>query len=307
MQSPRLRLGTRGSPLAMAQAHEVRGKLMAAHGFGEDEVEIVIIKTIGDQILDRALAEVGGKGLFTKEIETALLEGEIDLAVHSMKDMPTVLPDGLIISTMLEREDTRDAFISTRAKTPRDLPPGAVVGTASLRRQAQLKHMRPDLEVITYRGNVQRRLKKLEEGVVDATFLAFAGLKRLGLEGVITSVVPHGDMLPAVAQGAIGIEIRRDDAQTAKLLAPVNHEATQICVNAERAFLHVLDGSCRTPIGGLAQLSGDHVLFRGMILTPDGRICHETVREGTASEAEALGKDAGEELKARGGPGFFTG
>ncbi len=307
MQSPRLRLGTRGSPLAMAQAHEVRGKLMAAHDFDEAQVEIVVIKTIGDQILDRALAEVGGKGLFTKEIETALIEGKIDLAVHSMKDMPTVLPGGLIISTMLEREDTRDAFISTKASRPQDLPKGAVVGTASLRRQAQLKHMRPDLDVITYRGNVQRRLKKLEEGVVDATFLAFAGLKRLGLEDVITSVVPHGDMLPAVAQGAIGIEIRQNDAQTAALLAPINHEATQICVNAERAFLHVLDGSCRTPIGGLAQLSADHVSFRGMILTPDGRICHQTAREGAVSEAEALGKDAGEELKARGGPDFFTG
>ncbi len=307
MQSPRLRLGTRGSPLAMAQAHEVRGKLMAAHGLGEDEIEIVVIKTIGDQILDRALAEVGGKGLFTKEIETALIEGEIDLAVHSMKDMPTVLPDGLVISTMLEREDTRDAFISNKAARPQDLPQGAVVGTASLRRQAQLKHMRPDLEVITYRGNVQRRLEKLEEGVVDATFLAYAGLRRLGLEDVITSIVPHEDMLPAVAQGAIGIEIRQGDDKTAALLAPVNHQTTQICVNAERAFLHVLDGSCRTPIGGLAQITGDRVSFRGMILTPDGRICHETGREGPVGEAGALGRDAGEELKARGGPDFFAG
>jgi hydroxymethylbilane synthase len=291
----------------MAQAHEVRGKLMAAHGLGEDEIEIVVIKTIGDQILDRALAEVGGKGLFTKEIETALIEGEIDLAVHSMKDMPTVLPDGLVISTMLEREDTRDAFISNKAARPQDLPQGAVVGTASLRRQAQLKHMRPDLEVITYRGNVQRRLEKLEEGVVDATFLACAGLRRLGLEDVITSIVPHEDMLPAVAQGAIGIEIRQGDEKTAALLAPVNHETTQICVNAERAFLHVLDGSCRTPIGGLAQITGDRVSFRGMILTPDGRICHETGREGPVGEAGALGRDAGEELKARGGPDFFAG
>jgi len=306
MQSPRLRLGTRGSPLAMAQAHEVRARLIAAHDFSEAQVEIVVIKTIGDQILDRALAEVGGKGLFTKEIENALLEGEIDLAVHSMKDMPTVLPDGLVISTMLEREDTRDAFISNKAKRPQDLPKGAVVGTASLRRQAQVKHMRPDLEVITYRGNVQRRLKKLEEGVVDATFLAYAGLKRLGLEDVITSVVPHEDMLPAVAQGAIGIEIRRDDAATAALLAPINDAATQICVNAERAFLHVLDGSCRTPIGGLAQLSGDCISFRGMILTPDGGICHETSREGAVDGADTLGRDAGEELKAKGGPDFFA-
>ena len=290
----------------MAQAREVRARLMAAHGFGEGDVEIVIIKTIGDQILDRALAEVGGKGLFTKEIEVALMEGGIDLAVHSMKDMPTELPDGLIISTMLEREDTRDAFISNRARGPKDLPEGAVVGTASLRRQAQLKHMRPDLEVVTYRGNVQRRLEKLAEGVVDATFLACAGLKRLGLEDVITSIVPHEDMLPAVAQGAIGIEIREDDEKTAALLAPVNHEETQICVNAERAFLHVLDGSCRTPIGGLAQISGDHLSFRGMILAPDGSVCHETSREGPVSEAPDLGRDAGEELKARGGPDFFA-
>ncbi len=291
----------------MAQAHEVRARLMAAHGFAEDDVEIIVIKTIGDQILDRALAEVGGKGLFTREIETALLQGDIDLAVHSMKDMPTILPDGLVISTMLEREDTRDAFISSRAKRPQDLPEGALVGTASLRRQAQLRHMRPDLQVVTYRGNVQRRLQKLEEGVVDATFLAFAGLKRLGLEEVITSVVPHEDMLPAVAQGAIGIEIRQNDNDTAGLMAAINHEQTGICVNAERAFLHVLDGSCRTPIGGLAVLTGGRISFRGMILSPDGRICHETTREGAMEDAQMMAADAGEELKDRGGPDFFAG
>ncbi len=291
----------------MAQAHEVRAKLIAAHGFAEDDVEIIVIKTIGDQILDRALAEVGGKGLFTREIETALLQGDIDLAVHSMKDMPTILPDGLVISTMLEREDTRDAFISEKAKTPQDLPEGAVVGTASLRRQAQVKHMRPDLEVVTYRGNVQRRLQKLEEGVVDATFLALAGLKRLGLEGVVTSIVAHEDMLPAVAQGAIGIEIRENDSDTAGLMAAINHRQTQIRVDAERAFLHVLDGSCRTPIGGLALLAGERISFRGMILSPDGRICHETCREGAIKDAQMMAIDAGEELKARGGPDFFAG
>ena len=306
MQHSALRIGTRGSPLALAQAHEVRGKISKAHEIDPDEIEIVVIKTKGDQILDRALAELGGKGLFTKEIETALLDNDIDLAVHSMKDMPTVLPEGLIISTMLEREDTRDAFISNKAETPADLPPGAVVGTASLRRQAQLRHMRPDLEVITYRGNVQRRLQKLDEGVVDATFLAYAGLRRLGMANVATSLISRDDMLPAVAQGAIGIEIRENDDRTAELLSAINHQPTVQCVTMERAFLHVLDGSCRTPIAGLAELDGDKVYFRGMILTPDGRICHETSRKGSVADAVALGKDAGKELKDRGGPNFFA-
>ena len=306
MQHSALRIGTRGSPLALAQAHEVRGKISKAHEINPDEIEIVVIKTKGDQILDRALAELGGKGLFTKEIETALLDNDIDLAVHSMKDMPTVLPEGLIISTMLEREDTRDAFISNKAETPADLPPGAVVGTASLRRQAQLRHMRPDLEVITYRGNVQRRLQKLDEGVVDATFLAYAGLRRLGMANVATSLISRDDMLPAVAQGAIGIEIRENDDRTAELLSAINHQPTVQCVTMERAFLHVLDGSCRTPIAGLAELDGDKVYFRGMILTPDGCICHETSRKGSVADAVALGKDAGKELKDRGGPDFFA-
>lgn len=306
MQHSALRIGTRGSPLALAQAHEVRGKISKAHEINPDEIEIVVIKTKGDQILDRALAELGGKGLFTKEIETALLDNDIDLAVHSMKDMPTVLPEGLIISTMLEREDTRDAFISNKAETPADLPPGAVVGTASLRRQAQLRHMRPDLEVITYRGNVQRRLQKLDEGVVDATFLAYAGLRRLGMANVATSLISRDDMLPAVAQGAIGIEIRENDDRTAELLSAINHQPTVQCVTMERAFLHVLDGSCRTPIAGLAELDGDKMRFRGMILTPDGCICHETSRKGSVADAVALGKDAGKELKDRGGPDFFA-
>lgn len=306
MQHSALRIGTRGSPLALAQAHEVRGKISKAHEIDPDEIEIVVIKTKGDQILDRALAELGGKGLFTKEIETALLDSDIDLAVHSMKDMPTVLPEGLIISTMLEREDTRDAFISNKAKTPADLPPGAVVGTASLRRQAQLRHMRPDLEVVTYRGNVQRRLQKLDEGVVDATFLAYAGLRRLGMADVATSLISRDDMLPAVAQGAIGIEIRENDDRTAELLSAINHQPTVQCVTMERAFLHVLDGSCRTPIAGLAELDGDKMRFRGMILTPDGRICHETSRKGAIADAVALGEDAGKELKDRGGPDFFA-
>lgn len=307
MQQSALRIGTRGSPLALAQAHEVRGRLSKAHDMDPERIEIVIIKTLGDQILDRALAEVGGKGLFTKEIETALLNGDIDLAVHSMKDMPTVLPDGLVIPTMLEREDTRDAFISFKAKTPADLPPGAVVGTASLRRQAQLKHMRPDLEVITYRGNVQRRLKKLQEGVVDATFLAYAGLRRLGVADVATSLVEQDDMLPAVAQGAIGIEIREGDARTAQLLDAINHPPTVLCVAMERVFLHELDGSCRTPIAGLAELDGENIHFRGMILTTDGRVCHQTSRSGPIAEAAAMAQSAGAELKAKGGPDFFAG
>ena len=307
MQQSALRIGTRGSPLALAQAHEVRARLAQAHDMDPDSIEIVIIKTKGDQILDRALAELGGKGLFTKEIETALLEGDIDLAVHSMKDMPTVLPEGLVIPVMLEREDTRDAFISLKAQSLAELPAGAVVGTASLRRQAQLKHMRPDLEVVTYRGNVQRRLQKLKEEVVDATFLAYAGLRRLGMADVATALITQEEMLPAVAQGAIGIEIRENDARTGELLAAINHTPTVQCVSMERVFLHELDGSCRTPIAGLSVLDGGDIYFRGMILSPDGSICHRTERRGALADAGALAEDAGRELKDLGGPDFFAG
>ncbi|MEM7508813.1 MAG: hydroxymethylbilane synthase [Pseudomonadota bacterium] len=300
-----LKIGTRGSPLALAQAHETRARLMAAHGLPELAFEIVVIKTTGDQVQDRALSEIGGKGLFTKEIEEALLDSGIDLAVHSMKDMPTVLPDGLEIVTLLEREDVRDAFVSHDFAGIDALPTGTVVGTSSLRRRAQLLHKRPDLQVVEFRGNVQTRLRKLEEGVAAATFLACAGLRRLGLEKIIRAEIEAEEMLPAVAQGAIGIETRADDTATRDLLAPIHHEETATRLAAERAFLKALDGSCRTPIGGLAELSGDRLRFRGEIVRPDGSECLATSRDGAASDAEAMGLDAADELRAKAGAGFF--
>ncbi len=302
-----IRIGTRGSPLALAQAHEVRDRLMAAHGLPEDAFAIRIIKTTGDRIQDKALRAFGGKGLFTKEIEEALLAGAIDLAVHSMKDMPTALPEGLAIPCILPREDVRDAFISPKARDLASLPEGAVVGTSSLRRQAQLKRLRPDLRIVTYRGNVQTRLRKLDEGVADATLLAMAGLKRLGMEDVATAPIAVETLLPAVAQGAIGVELRAGDEAVGDLLAPLNDEDTALCIAAERAFLARLDGSCRTPIAGLARFDGatGRLAFRGMILKPDGSAAFETAREGAAREAMRMGEDAADELLARAGPGFF--
>lgn len=304
LQPPRLRIGTRGSPLALAQAREVQRLLVAAHGLDE-EIDIVVIRTTGDRIQDRPLSEAGGKGLFTKEIEEALLDGSIDLAVHSMKDMPTVLPEGLTISAMLPREDTRDAFISAKWQSIEALPQGAVIGSSSLRRQAQLKRLRPDLQVINFRGNVETRLRKLADGTVDATLLAVAGLKRLGLTDHITAPISLDAMLPAVAQGAIGIETRFDDDDTMSLLAPLNHEATALCVTAERAFLARLEGSCRTPIAGLGTLDGGRFTFRGEILKPDGSESHTAAREGAPAAAVQLATDAAEELLSRAGPGFF--
>jgi hydroxymethylbilane synthase len=303
--APQLRIGTRGSALALAQAHETRDRLIAAHGLPESAFEIVVIKTSGDQIQDRPLSEVGGKGLFTKEIEQAMMDGDIDIAVHSAKDMPTVLPEGLELIAFLPREDVRDAFLSPKAKRIQDLPQNAVVGSSSLRRQAMIKRLRPDIDVVMYRGNVQTRLKKLADGVVDATLLATAGLRRLGLGDVITSVIEPAEFLPAVGQGAICIEARADDTATRDLLAAIHDAETEICLTAERAFLAELDGSCRTPIGGLAKLDGDRIRLDGLILRPDGSEAHETFREGLASEAAALGQDAGAELKRRGGPDFF--
>lgn len=300
-----LRIGTRGSALALAQAHETRDRLIAAHGLPESAFEIVVIKTSGDQIQDRPLSEVGGKGLFTKEIEQAMMDGDIDIAVHSAKDMPTVLPEGLELVAYLPREDVRDAFLSPKAQRIQDLPQNAVVGSSSLRRQAMIKRLRPDIDVVMYRGNVQTRLKKLADGAVDATLLATAGLRRLGLRDVITSVIEPAEFLPAVGQGAICIEARADDTATRDLLAAIHHRETEICLTAERAFLAELDGSCRTPIGGLAKLDGDRIRLDGLILRPDGSEAHETFREGGISEARALGRDAGAELKRRGGPDFF--
>jgi len=302
----KIRIGTRGSALALAQAHETRDRLMAAHGLAPERFEIVEIRTSGDRIQDRPLSEAGGKGLFTKELEQALIDGTIDFAVHSCKDMPTILPPGLVLTAFLPREDVRDAFLSPRVARLEDLPQGAVVGSSSLRRQAMLKRLRPDLKVVMFRGNVQTRLKKLAEGVVDATLLACAGLRRIGLAGHITEILDTETFLPAVGQGAICIESRLDDDVTRTLLAAVNDVNTAVCLAAERAFLAELDGSCRTPIGGLATLDGDRLRFRGMILKPDGSESHETTREGSAADAAALGADAGRALKALGGPAFFA-
>jgi hydroxymethylbilane synthase len=301
-----LRLGTRGSPLALAQARMVREGLAKAHDLDPERIAIEVIRTSGDRIQDRPLAEAGGKGLFTKELEEALVGGAIDLAVHSSKDMPTVLPAGLVLSTFLRREDPRDAFISRKASSIAGLPRGATVGTASLRRQAMLLRLRPDLVVVPLRGNVETRLRRLDEGVADATLLALAGLKRLGLADAATAVLDTEEFLPAVGQGAIGIEIRADDSRTRDLLAPINHVDTATALTVERAFLAVLDGSCRTPIGGHATVARGRLRFRGMIVKPDGSEAFETVREGKAADAEALGADAGAELKDRAGPDFFA-
>jgi hydroxymethylbilane synthase len=301
-----LRLGTRGSPLALAQAHMVRQALAAADGFDPERIALEVIRTSGDRIQDRPLADVGGKGLFTKEIEEALAAGAIDLAVHSSKDMPTVLPAGLMLSAFMQREDPRDVFISRKAKSIGELPRGATVGTASLRRQAMVKRKRPDLEIVPLRGNVETRLRKLDEGVADATLLALAGLKRLGLADAATMVLDVDEFLPAVGQGAIGIETRADDSKTRELLAKINHADTFSALAAERAFLAVLDGSCRTPIGGHATIANGTIRFRGMIVKPDGSEAFEVAREGDVRDAEKLGTDAGGELKGRAGPDFFS-
>lgn len=307
LQVKTLRIGTRGSPLALAQAHEVRDRLMAAHGLASGTIEIVVIRTSGDRIQDRPLAEAGGKGLFTKEIEEALLAGSIDLAVHSMKDMPTILPGSLAMAAILPREDVRDAFISLRYATLADLPPGARVGTSSLRRAAQVRRARPDVTVVGFRGNVETRLRKLAEGEADATFLAVAGLNRLGMADRITSPVEPEVMLPAVAQGAVGIEIREDDDATRVLVQPLDDPFSAQAVEAERRLLHGLEGSCRTPIAGLARIDGDRLALRGQILTPDGRTAHDIERTGPVTGRLSLADGIAAELKARGGPGFFAG
>jgi hydroxymethylbilane synthase len=301
-----LRIGTRGSPLALRQAHETKIRLMAAHGLGEACFVIVPIKTTGDRVQDRSLSEIGGKGLFTREIEDALLADEIDIAVHSMKDMPTLQPEGLGLSCYLPREDVRDAFVSLGETRFSDLAPGAVVGTSSLRRRAQLMHRRPDLAVVEFRGNVQTRLRKLTEGVAEATFLAMAGLRRLGLTDIARAPISANDMLPAIAQGAIGIEQRRDDDRVSELLARVNDAATAHRLRAERALLAGLDGSCQTPIAGLAELSDGRIRLRGEILRPDGSECLTGEVEGPVSDAEALGFALAEDLRGRADPDFFT-
>jgi hydroxymethylbilane synthase len=303
-----LRIGTRGSALALAQAHETRARLMAAHGLPEAAFAIVVIRTTGDRVLDRPLAEIGGKGLFTREIEDALAAGAIDVAVHSMKDMPTLQPAGLGIDCYLPREDPRDAFVARGAAAALSLlPRGAVVGTSSLRRRAQLRARRPDLRVVEFRGNVQTRMRKLESGLADATFLALAGLRRLGLAAVAAAPIEPEDMLPAVAQGAIGVERRLDDDRAAALVAAIHHAPTGRRLAAERAFLAGLDGSCQTPIAGLAELEGDDGLrLRGEILRPDGSARLTVELRGRADDGPALGAAAAAELRGRAGADFFA-
>ncbi len=298
-----IKLGTRGSPLALIQTDMVKARLMETF---EDlrtpgMIEVVVISTTGDQVADRPLADIGGKGLFCKEIETALFDGRIDAGVHSMKDMPTWLPDGLTIAAMLERADPRDALICRKADSVESLPEGAVVGTASLRRQAQLLARRPDLKVINFRGSVGTRLKKLDAGEVDATLLAKAGLDRLGLEGVPASVLSPDEMLPAVGQGVIGVECRERDEELRALFEKIDCAESSFAVNAERAMLDVLDGSCHTPIGAHAEIGDGRLRLRGLVARADGSECFETERIGDVADAIGLGRDAGQELRDRGG------
>jgi hydroxymethylbilane synthase len=305
MQTKPFRIGTRGSPLALAQAHEARDRLMAAHGLPEEMFEIVVLTTTGDRITDRSLAEIGGKGLFTQELEEKLAIGELDFAVHSAKDMSTTLPESLYLSAYLPREDIRDAVIGRTARKLIDLPHGATVGSSSLRRQALIRRMRPDINVVTFRGLVDTRLRKLDEGQVDATLLALAGLKRLGKVEVLTDILDPDSFPPAPAQGAIAIESRIGDERMDNLLAAVNDPATYDAVSCERAFLGALDGSCRTPIGGYAICEGDQIKFSGLIITPDGRHQHAISIDGNRRDAAALGTRAGQEVRARAGTTFF--
>lgn len=300
-----LRIGTRGSPLALAQTRETRARLAAAHGIDEDAIEIVVIRTTGDMIQDRALSQAGGKGLFTKELDLAMLEGRIDVAVHSSKDLPTLMPDGVVVAGYLPREDVRDVLISDGPRSIAELPHGANVGTASLRRGAQVKRLRPDVTISLLRGNVETRLRKVAAGEYHASLLALAGLKRLGLADRAAAILSEDDFLPAVGQGAVGVTARRDDARALDALAPILDRDTADCVTAERAFLRVLEGSCRTPIAGLARVRDGRLAFRGMILRPDGSDWREITDEAARGEAEIMGARAGQALKAMTPPGFL--
>ena len=299
------KIGTRGSPLALWQAHEVRRWLMAAFGLPEGCFGIVVIKVTGDMVQDRALKEIGGKGLFTREIEEALLAGGIDVAVHSMKDMPTLQPDELLIDCYLPREDVRDGFVSPSVASLMDLPQGAVVGSSSLRRRAQVAHRRPDLRLVEFRGNVQTRMRKLEEGVAAATFLAMAGLNRLGMAHMARGAIEVTEMLPAVAQGAIGVERRLGDARAEAMLAAIHHGPTGQRLAAERAFLARLDGSCQTPIAGLAVLDAGGLWLRGEILRSDGSRVIAGEMRGAVGDGPDLGRALAAELLGRAGSGFF--
>ena len=299
------KIGTRGSPLALAQANETRERLANAFDLPFEAFTIVVIKVTGDRIIDRPLKEIGGKGLFTREIEEALLAGEIDVAVHSMKDMPTLQPEGLLLDTYLPREDVRDALVSRDVTRIADLDHGAKVGTSSLRRRAQLKARRPDLNIVEFRGNVQTRLKKLDDGVANATFLAMAGLNRLRMKDVPHCAIDADEMLPAIAQGAIGVERRSDDNRAAEMLAAIHDVQTGQRLAAERALLLALDGSCETPIAGLADLDGDALRLRGEILREDGSKVLSDDMTGAIADGPAMGREMAAKLLGRAGPGFF--
>lgn len=295
----RLRIGTRGSPLARAQAENVRARLAQAHGLDSGALEIVAIRTTGDQVRDRPLADVGGKGLFTKEIEEALLAGTIDLAVHSAKDVPTFLPEGLELAAYPEREDPRDVFVGRENRPLAEMPAGAVIGSASVRREALVRRLRSDVEVKLLRGNVQTRLDKVANGDFSGTVLALAGLKRLGLEARATEILDPHSFPPSVGQGAIAVEIRAADAATRKLVAAIDDPSASTALAAERAFLAELDGSCRAPIAGHARIVDGRFHFYGLLISADGREAVETTREGSPADAARMGADAGIELKRR--------
>jgi hydroxymethylbilane synthase len=291
--------------LALAQARELKDRLIAAHGLDADAVEIVAKKTSGDTIINMPLSEAGGKGLFTKELDLALLEGNIEMAVHSAKDLPTKLPEGIEIAGYLPRADVRDAWISPHAPHPLKLPPGSIVGTASLRRGAMVRRLRPDLRIALLRGNVETRLAKVARGEVAATLLALAGLKRLDLEAAATAVLDIREFVPAAGQGAIAITTRAGDGATRDFLTPVLDAATGIALTAERAFLRVLDGSCKTPIGAYACLDAGNVAFHAIVLKPDGSRYFETTASGPLGDATRLGETAGHDLASRIPAGFF--
>ncbi|HXY59668.1 MAG TPA: hydroxymethylbilane synthase [Methylocystis sp.] len=295
----RLRIGTRGSPLALAQARELCARLAAAHGVAPESFPLAVIRTTGDAIQDRALSEAGGKGLFTKELDAALIAETIDCAVHSSKDLPTHLPAEIVVAGFLPREDARDAFIGRSGATLADLPQGAIVGTASLRRAAQVKRLRQDLATTLLRGNVETRLKKVESGEVDGSLLALAGLKRLGLQAKASEILPLDKFLPAAGQGAIGVTCRAGDAAVKAALAPILDQATGFALAAERAFLAVLDGSCRTPIAAHARIEGKELLFFGEALRSDGRETFAARGRGAPADAALIGYNAGHDILMR--------
>ena len=309
MPSPLLRIGTRGSPMALAQSRQVGVALAAAHPAlaAPDAIELVVVRTTGDKIQDRPLAELGGKGLFIKEIEEALLDRRIDLAVHSAKDVPSFLPDGLELACFLERDDPRDAFISLKADDFKNLAPASVIGTSSPRRQAQILARWPGLKVVPFRGNAETRLRKLAEGQADVTLLAIAGLVRIGRESAARKILSPEEMLPAVGQGAIAVEIREEDGKARAWLAALAHAPTAAVIAAERAMLAVLEGSCRTPIAGLAEIDAAGVLtLKALVAMPDGSAVHRTTQAGGSDDAVRIGREAGRALKTSAGAAFFA-